>query len=413
MFTVFVLLCAPLTGAEDTCLPDDVYGTCGSLNLIQRQGQYRLKTPLTKVQTNFHAPGETSENFRASMQSHGYSLMDKEARTDSDGDAYDTRTGLIGCVLAFITYGFFLACPKLVKPTTSGVVYQFYVGLGLIVSTLIALPILGESLVLTWCSLLSGLILVCCLVCTLASIWTIGLTWFSQIQPPLAAIVGFCFCHFILKVAAKNMIVACVGLLLICIGIVCANNLIYYRNVEAKSEVKSSPQADASPNLGFGVILALAAGVLGGLIFAPSHFVAAQYANASFCLGISSTFAVLCACAVVVCAIKDQLTKPSGTEAPKMLVSGRFDVAESLPIGLLQGVLLGLCNIFTLYGCFSPVGVGVTTAVRNSAGCATVLWGAFVFKEYGDLDCLFSTKLLLAVVLVIPGVVLLLAFGIS
>jgi hypothetical protein len=181
------------------------------------------------------------------------------------------------------------------------------------------------------------------------------------------------------------------------------------------SELKTG---ETSQPIVFGFILALAAGVLGGLIFAPSHFVATQYANASFCLGISATFAVLCTGAVLVCAIKDSLATRGGTDlyqtdVPKMFVKGRFDVVASLPIGLIQGALLGLCNIFTLYGCFSPIGVGVTTAVRNSAGCATVLWGAFVFKEYGDLDCLFSSKLLLAVLLVIPGVILLLAFGVS
>merc|ERR1719240_261152 len=58
----------------------------------------------------------------------------------------------------------------------------------------------------------------------------------------------------------------------------------------------------------FGTILALAAGILGGLIFAPSHFVATQYANASFCLGISTTFAVMCTGAVIVCAMKDSCT---------------------------------------------------------------------------------------------------------
>jgi hypothetical protein len=212
------------------------------------------------------------------------------------------------------------------------------------------------------------------------------------------------------------MDVACGGLLLICLGIVCANNLIYFRikAQEKDQETKSTQQADAAwASMAFGLGLAFAAGILGGLIFAPSHFVASQYANASFCLGISATFAVLCAGGVVVCAIKDAMTDTEVPNPPKLLVSGRYDIAGSLPIGLLQGALLGLCNIFTLYGCFSPIGVGVTTAVRNSAGCATVLWGAFVFKEYGDLDCVFSTKLLCAVLLVIPGVILLLAFGIS
>jgi len=324
---------------------------------------------------------------------------------------YSANAGLLGTTLGAISYGCVLAFPKLVKPSTSGIAYQFYLAIGFLVSVAIALPCLGEHLIVTGYSLLSGALLALLLAVSLASIWTIGLSWFSQIQPPLATVVGFIWGHYIFQLPSKSMLVACVGIVLIIVGITAANYVIY-RRVQLQPELNDRKEVPKDGlTMVIGVSQAIMGGLLGGSFLVPCHFAPAQFANVSFCFGLSLSFFMCSAAAVFALVVIDAFNVEVTVKGGTGHIIGRFDMFDSSWIGICHGILFGISNICTLYGCFSPVGVGVTTAVRNSAGCASILWGAFAFKEFGVLDFSFKVQLLGAAAIVIPGIILLLSFG--
>lgn len=328
---------------------------------------------------------------------------------ETSGVTYSLNAGIVGTIVTVIVYPCSLATAKFLAPQASRVEYQFYFGIGSLLITLIILKVAGEEMWIDGLSLLSGLLFAVTVRVTVTMISAVGLSLFSQIQPPFASCIGFAFGHFVCHAASRSIPLACVGLAIAVVGLISASRVISNQLQVASSN--NGVDKD-SKNTIWGVLGCLLAGFLGGLMFAPSHFEDTQHQKVTFCLGVCISFQCFFTLYYAAVSIADRF-KPLSLDALGTNQSDAgFDV--TIPAGLAGGVLMGIANIATFYGFFSNVGFGVTVAVRNSAGCVQwLLLGAFVFKEFGDVDFWFASKLLSLTALVAAGIVLLMVFGIK
>jgi len=322
--------------------------------------------------------------------------------------------GVLPASIAFLSSGLHSTCAKLAGPRTAAVVYLSYLALATFLASTLGVVIIDGSIAFNGYGLAAGTLLMSTLIFGINAIWIIGLAWGDLTAASTAALASFLAGRVAFHEGSSHRFSAIAAFAILFVGIFGLARVVWSR-VEQLAPVEQSallraPTTNTQKAAGFA--FSIVAGVLCGLSFlmsklttssTPSTFVWSQS------LGMVCTMAVICAVSLMCDA--QTLQSKDAHEDYRTLVYGRWEPARLLPLAFAQGCLLAACNVATVYAASSPLGLSVAQPARECGHIIPVLLGAFVFREFGDLEFTFTVSLLLMTAMNIGALCLLFHFG--
>ncbi len=248
--------------------------------------------------------------------------------------------------------------------------YQLLMASGILLSTLIAIPLLGFSFNFTIFGLISGIMWAVGNSISPRAVEFAGLSRAAPIWMAGVVIVSFLWGTLLFQDAIQNFLSAIIGIGLLVLGMPL---IVSSKTGETKNKMK-------------GIMLAAIAGLVFGSYVMPLRLSNLQPSNFIFSMSLGIFFAGL---AIYIISILNSKKKSEN----------RYFVN-----GMSSGIIWNIGNISSLFA-ISSIGLAIGFPLTQLAILFAVSWGVFYFKEVQDKSKIWKT-VLGAIILILGAIIL-------